>query len=68
MENRRPNKIVITTVNENDENVTLLKDHYFLMQVPTQINVVEKTEDGGIDVKLYLDEELLDNIGFPHKG
>ena len=65
---RRPDHAVITTTNRGDEHVQLLIEHYRLKRLKFTVNIVEKTDDGMIDVKLYLGEELLDNIGVPHKG
>ena len=63
-----PDLAVITTINKKDEHVQMLIEHYRLKRLKWQVNEVDKTEDGMIDVKLYLGEELLDNIGVPHKG
>lgn len=65
---RRPNKAIITTTNADDEHVKMLKDHYDLMKLEYQVIVVKQTEDNAIDIRLFLDGELLDCLGCPHKG
>lgn len=67
-ETRRPNKAIITTTNENDEHVKMLREHYEAMGLAYQIIVVKQTEDNAIDIRLFLNEELLDCLGCPHKG
>lgn len=63
-----PDLAVITTTNYKDEHVQMLIQHYRFKKLNFRVDVVEKTDDGNIDIKLYLGEELLDNMGVPHKG
>jgi hypothetical protein len=55
-------------MNADDEHVIMLKEHYDAMKLPYTIIVEKETPDKAIDIQLYLGDELIDNLGCPHKG
>lgn len=61
----RPNRAELRCKNLEDEHVVLFLDLYKKMELPTKITVEDRQD---IDVCLFHDNELLDQIGIPHKG
>jgi hypothetical protein len=60
----RPNRAEIRCKSLADEHVQLFLELYEKMQLPTKITIEERMD---IDVCLFNDDELLDQIGIPHK-
>ena len=60
----RPNRAEIRCNNLEDEHVKLFLELYEKMKLTTKIYVEPRAD---IDVCLFHDDELLDQIGIPHK-